>query len=521
MRSRRTWLILATFAAIVAAAAILRFWDLATNPGGLYGDEAAEGLDAARMLTQPGFHPDFLVWFPSDAGREALFAYVVALVYHFFGISVLALRATSAAFGIAGVIGIGMLGRRFGTLAGLTAAAWAAGSLWLIVVSRDGTRNMIVPVFGALALGALILWSDRPSRRVAVLAGAAIAISALYTYQPLKLLILLVPLWLIWIRRADRPTFERMRPGLPAFAAAFLIAAGPMIAVAITETSNYFGRIAQVSAVNPGARGDTDSLLIHTLRTIAMFGFTGDGNGRQDVASLPLLPIPLALLAAVGVWRLWRRRHDPAHALILISLPVFMIAPLAATEGWSPHFLRSLGLAVPLGIALGLGAVQLFEFGKSHRGLWGGRIAAGTVAVALVAVGVWSGAVYLSRPVADRYEPYSYKVTAAGDFVAAHPGSALVLDGFSAVNVQLEQYGHVPPIFDTSGLLPDARRYTYVVGLTKWEVERAVAGQGLPAAVPVAWDPTGQPQVWAIAASAVPPAGALPTASPTASPPAP
>ncbi|HEX7495723.1 MAG TPA: hypothetical protein VF349_03735, partial [Candidatus Limnocylindrales bacterium] len=54
-------------AAIVAAAIILRFYDLAANPGaGLYGDEASEGLDALKMLHQPGFHPDWLVWFQDD-----------------------------------------------------------------------------------------------------------------------------------------------------------------------------------------------------------------------------------------------------------------------------------------------------------------------------------------------------------------------------------------------------------------------------------------------------------------------
>jgi hypothetical protein len=56
---RNAWLLLGALAAIVMAAILLRFVDLAANPGGLFGDEASEGLDAARLRHQPGFHADF------------------------------------------------------------------------------------------------------------------------------------------------------------------------------------------------------------------------------------------------------------------------------------------------------------------------------------------------------------------------------------------------------------------------------------------------------------------------------
>ncbi|MGD0249207.1 MAG: hypothetical protein ABSB75_09160, partial [Candidatus Limnocylindrales bacterium] len=230
---RNAWLALGAMAAIAAAAVLLRFVDLATNPGGLYPDEAAEGLDAARLLHQPGFHPDFLVWFQGDGGREALFAYVVAGAFHFFGETALVLRATAAAFGVAGVLAIGWLGRRFGTWTGIVAAAWAAGSLWLVCVSRDGMRNTIVPLFGAVALIALLHWAARPGRGSALLAGAVTSLAAMYTYQPLKLLPVLVVVWLLWLRRVDRDRYDELRTDVAAFAAAFLIVAAPMIAVAV------------------------------------------------------------------------------------------------------------------------------------------------------------------------------------------------------------------------------------------------------------------------------------------------
>jgi 4-amino-4-deoxy-L-arabinose transferase-like glycosyltransferase len=490
------WLAVGGLVAIVAVAALLRFWDLAVNPAGIYGDEAAEGLDAARLLHQPGFHPDFGVWLQGDGGREALFAYVVAAVYNFTGVTVLALRATAAAFGVAGVLGIWALGRRFGTWVGLTAAAWAAGSLWFLCISRDGMRNTIVPLFGAVALIALLHWAARPGRPTALLAGAVTALSALYTYQPLKLLPLLAVVWIVWLRRADRDRYDRMRAGFIPFGAAFLIVAAPMIAVAVTNPISYFGHTTAVSLFNPDVAADS-SIPIHIIRTIGMFGFTGDGNGRHDVASMPLLPLPLVALAALGVWRLWRARGDAAHSLILLSLPVFMIPPLVATEGYSPHFLRVLGLAAPLGVTIGLGAAELVERVRA-RGPRAGGLAVAAVALTLVVVSALSGSAYLNRSAADQYEPFRLDIVAAGRYAADHPGSAVIIDSFSAMDIQLTYWPDPPRLLEPGERIADPAAYRTIVALSRADLTTALGPDLAARAMPIAWDPVGRPSVWAV-----------------------
>jgi 4-amino-4-deoxy-L-arabinose transferase-like glycosyltransferase len=483
---------------VAAAAVFLRFYDLATNPGGLYGDEAAEGLDALRLLHQPGFHPDWMVWFQSDGGREALFAYVVAAAFHFFGETAWVLRATAAAFGVAGVLAIGHLGRRFGTWTGVAAAAWAAGSLWLICVSRDGMRNTVVPFFGALALIALLNWVARPGRISALLAGGVVSVASLYTYQPLKLLPLLAVVWIVWLRHSDRARYNELRSGLVPFAAAFLVVAAPMIAVAMTDPISYFGRAAAVSTFNPDVAADA-SLPIHILKTIGMFGFTGDGNGRHDVGFLPLLPLPLVAFAALGVWRLWRNRRDPSHSLILLSLPIFMIPPLVATEGWSPHFLRVLGLAAPLGVTIGLGAAEFVDQARRRWGRPGGGLATTAVALTLAAVAVWSGWVYLNRPIADRYTAYSYEIAAAGQYAADHPGSVVIIDAFSGTNIEFLQWANPPTIVSPGSQIDHPDAYATIVAMTKADLTMALGAELGNRAQPVAWDPSGKPAVWAVA----------------------
>ena len=125
------WVAWSAFVLIALGAIVVRFWALDTQPGGLYPDEAAEGLSAQRLITQPGYHP---VFFDDDGGREALFAYIVAVAFRIFGASVLVLRSTAAAVGVLGVIAIWLASRRFGRGMGLAAMAWSAGSLWLICV---------------------------------------------------------------------------------------------------------------------------------------------------------------------------------------------------------------------------------------------------------------------------------------------------------------------------------------------------------------------------------------------------
>ena len=499
---RRKWLALGALIAIVAVAALLRFWDLAINPAGIYGDEAAEGLDAARLLHQPGFHADFGVWFQSDGGREALFAYVVAAVYNFTGVTILALRATAAAFGVAGVIGIWALGRRFGEWVGLTAATWAAGSLWLICISRDGMRNTIVPFFGAVALIALLHWAARPGRAAAIVAGVVTSVAALYTYQPLKLLPVLAVVWLWWLRRVDRDRYDRMRAGFVPFAAAFLLVAAPMLAVAITDATNYFGRAAEVSALNPDVVS-RDWIPTHLLKTSGMFGFFGDGNGRHNVSFLPLLPLPLVGLAALGLRRLWRDRRDAARSLILLSLPIFMLPPVIATEGYSPHFLRVLGLAAPLGMTIGLGAAEFVEWARGFgrfgrfRGRRAGGAAIAAVALTLAVVAAWSGYVYLDRSTADQYEPYRLDIVAAGQYAHDHPDSAVVMDSFSEMNIELAYWPNPPALFVPGDRISNPAAYTTIIGLSQADLASSLGPELAARAVPIAWDPAGKPSVWA------------------------
>lgn len=494
------WIAAAAFVAVALGAIAARFWALDSQPGGLYPDEAAEGVSAQRILTQPGYHPIFI---DDDGGREALYAYVVALSFRIFGSSVLVLRSTAAALGVLGVVAIWVAVRRFGRGAAVAAMTWAAGSLWLICVSRDGFRNVITVAVGALALAAIVRWGDRPSRAWAIAAGLAVG-AGVWTYQPLKLTPVLVIAWLMWMRHSDVERYRRVRGHLGWAIAAYLIVAGPMIATAVSDFSNYFGRAAGVSVFN-AASGSNDSYPVHILKTIGMFLVTGDPNQRHDVDALPMLGPVLFIPFALGIWRAWRRRDDHAHAALLLGVLVFLLPPLVANEGGAPHFLRSLGLAPFVAALVGLGcleAVRLAHLGTARLRPAFARAAAPAVAaicgVALAALAVLSIRTYLERSVSERYDAYSFADVQLAAAASSGPGTAVVAGDFDAVDVRFLDAVDPPAIVEPGRHLAHPEVYSLIVAPTRGDLAIATDAATAARALIAARDPTGNPVVWEV-----------------------
>jgi hypothetical protein len=212
---------------------------------------------------------------------------------------------------------------------------------------------------------------------------------------------------------------------------------------------------------------------------------------------LPLLPLPLTVVAVAGLVRLWRMRRDPSHSLILWSLPIFLAAPLVATEGGSPHFLRALGLAAPLGVTIGLGAVELLEQVRRRWSRGAEWLAIAAVAGILTAIAVWSGWAYLTRPVADRYQAFSYPIVSLASYAADHPGSAVVLDGYSAMDVEFLDVSDPVTVYAPGSRIADPGSHIVYVALSRNDLGSTLGPGAAARAQPVAWDPAGEPTVWA------------------------
>src|ERR1043165_6718741 len=84
---------------IIALAIFFRFYQIVGYPGGLFPDEAAEGLDA-HLIQQGHLQP----FYERGNGREGLFYYIIAGVIRVFGTGSPQLHATAGAIGFAAVV---------------------------------------------------------------------------------------------------------------------------------------------------------------------------------------------------------------------------------------------------------------------------------------------------------------------------------------------------------------------------------------------------------------------------------
>ena len=288
-----------------------------------------------------------------------------------------------------------------------------------------------------------------------------------------------------------------MRGAVPAAVAGYAVVALPIAVAAVMDPVSYFGRGLSVSA----ASGDPGpaALVTHVLRTLGMFGVLGDPNPRHDVGGLPLLPVTALLLALAGAARCWRGRRDPGMRLVLAGVPLMLLPPLVATEGGVPHFLRALGLAPFCAALVGLGVAEAVDAGRRLGGRGGSGLAA-VVAAALIAIPAALGTTaYFDRPVAARYDAYSFDLVATARLAAAHPGSVVVLDDYRALVVRfLDAGGAVTVAPPGHRLRPPPG--TVVLALRRSTLAAALGTAAAGSAVVAERDPAGVPRVWAVTA---------------------
>lgn len=145
------------FLGIMILAIFFRLFLIDQLPGGLFPDEAANGLDINSM--QQG---DLQPFYERGNGREALFFYMIWANVELFGKTPFAHHLTSALVGVAVVAVTFFLTRRLVLLMdengnknranwiALLAMLFVATSSWHIVLSRTAFRANTIPLFASL-----------------------------------------------------------------------------------------------------------------------------------------------------------------------------------------------------------------------------------------------------------------------------------------------------------------------------------------------------------------------------------
>lgn len=365
---------LLTILLLLAVAAFFRFYRLDQIPIGLWRDEAANGVEALRVLE--GHHALFF------GTREPMFIYLVALSVAVLGRNAVAIRVVAAIAGTATIPVSYLLfkeqfrsGQVGGRLVAFLATLWLATSYWHINFSRLGFRGILLPLVSALSF--YLLWRGwnlltavgerRPSKPFLTLvyfagAGACLGLTQ-YTYTPSRFLPLaLLPMVCLAManrvcQRKAHPQSDRGRLGHPSpllglvvLGLSCLIVFAPLGTHFWTEPASFFAR-SRISVL--GAEMEKPVLFVvaqNAVRQLSMFGFAADPNTRHDPAGRPAFDIVTVVFFVVGVAITLRRWRQIPYLFNLAWFCV-MLLPAILTVSELPHFLRVIG-ALPVAYAL-------------------------------------------------------------------------------------------------------------------------------------------------------------------------
>jgi 4-amino-4-deoxy-L-arabinose transferase-like glycosyltransferase len=354
---------------ILLLAVFFRFYQIMYMPGGLFPDEAANGLDINSM--QQG---DLQPFYERGNGREALFFYFLWASVEIFGKGPWQHHIVSALIGVLSVLFCFLVARRLfvwnrkdegevegGTNIALVASFLMAVSTWHIVLSRTAFRANLIPLFAGATfyfLLATIQAKNMKERyRSAFLTGAMFALG-FYSYIAYRMLIpilLILLLWPLFRDRSPRKFFLKHMKTVGVFAAAFVLFMMPLFLYFADHPEAIIGRSGQVSIFNPELnQGDLVGTLIDVVKkSVAAYFTIGDFNWRHNISGLPFLSplvspffaIGLILVTAYAFLYLFRTRQHPELWKFTLLTGWFwgMLIPVVTTAEGIPHGLRSIG----------------------------------------------------------------------------------------------------------------------------------------------------------------------------------
>lgn len=446
------WLIL-----IISLAIFFRFYQITTLPGGLFPDEAANGLDVNSILSG-----DLQPFFERGNGREALFFYTLAASVAFLGRSPLAHHAVSAAFGVIEVLAAYFLARRlFGKNVALLAAFFMAVSSFAVTLSRTAFRANTLPLFSTLTILFLVKFIQVKNRKQKLTAAALCGLFfglGFYTYISYRMMIPLLGFLFVALLIAKRGEIIKLavsqKKYLLAFLALFASAFSWIGYYFFKHPEAFFTRIGHVSIFSKDLNGgDVLGTFLKVFKeTILAFFTTGDLNWRHNVSGFPFLsPFLSPFFAAallifsvailVFIYQAFKKKINlKIFYLALVALWFWlMTVPEITTAEGIPHGLRLIGVIPAIFIMPAWAIHELWTRLKAKTEI--GKIYKSAFAVIiLTAIFVYN--FYLYFGVAANSPEYYYAfrsdLTVVSDYIKSCPKSGkiyLSLDKFSVQTV--------------------------------------------------------------------------------------
>ena len=407
--SRSRLLKLGLLAAIVLVAACLRLYRIGGLPPAAGYDQAAYGLDALEIAD--GARPVFL---STNFGREALFSYMVALVYLVLGDAARAVYLTSALIGVLTVPAVYLaaeeLFRPIGRAKSPASSSpwflqggWRGGgallsalvlaiSRWHVSWSRLGMRAILVPLFAAVTIW--LLWRGLRTERWWAFVGCGLSLGlSLHTYQAARALHLLVLLGYGYVAWARHRFGWRDLARLALVGATALLVFAPLGLYFVRHPGSAGQRIGQAAAVGTETSlGEALGILARqTLEAGRVLFVSGDRDPRVTVLGWPALDPLVSVALAFGVLVALLGLRQPAYLLLLTWLVGLSAPAILAQYGWVTK--RALGTTPAVAMLVAVGCLEAGRRFKRWVEPWLRPRGAQIASVLLIGLGLaYSGA---------------------------------------------------------------------------------------------------------------------------------
>lgn len=394
--SRKQKIILA---AILILAAFFRFYQLADLPGGIFPDEAANGLDTT-LMEQGQLQP----FYERGNGREALFFYMLWGSIKAFGRSPLSHHLIPALIGFLSVIATFLVSKRLYLMVSekvtelkannmaLLATFLMAVSSWHVVLSRTAFRAILIPLFVSLTFYLLLKTYQSQKLKtqliLSTLTGVSFALG-FYTYIAYRILVPILLVLILWPLLASiKENLFKLRvkqywKHFVLFLGGFLVFIYPLLKYFIDHPGSFVGRSGQVSVFNPELNGGNLIGTILEVLRLSVQGYfaNGDLNWRHNISGEPFLPaivspffgaalVVVTFLAARYMFSPLRNSRFWIYAL-LAGWFWGMLIPVITTAEGIPHGLRAIG-TIP--VVFIISALGLYKFGEwiyaLHENIW-------------------------------------------------------------------------------------------------------------------------------------------------------
>jgi len=356
---------------------VLRFYELSTNPPGLYIDEVSIGNNAYDILTTgKDEHGESYPLFFKAFGeyKMPVYVYMTSLSIGLFGKNELAIRLPSALLGSLTILVFYFFVRKLLGLSkekiepriekiALLSSFLLAIAPWHIHLSRGGFEAVVALFF--FMLGFVLFLYFFENKKLLFIGLSIIMFSlSIYTYNSYRII---APLSVLFLGILYIYIHPKEKKNILGSFILFGVLIFPLLLFSISPEGSQ--RFSQTSVFNEvEANSILDKLIQYPLAVfrnyLSYFSFhflfnTGDGIGRHQIHNFgPLFKWQLPFLLA-GFFALIKIKEKHAKWIILFLI---FVSPLAAAFTLpSPHTLRSLTLVIPFTFLISLGLIYIYE----------------------------------------------------------------------------------------------------------------------------------------------------------------